>query len=198
MNLKHAANHFNRTWIDGYNGTTWVPNIVKVTLLPYDRFISERDFGVKRRHLLTNPDYPIPAIYPVIRFANKPDHVYLVARDNSDILATEYSQTVLIHRAFYTGQLITLTRSTAASGAVSAVTRTVTGTYYCDAENITFAASKEVPNIKFGDSVVVLPAGTQAFTTQEVNIGNEQYEIEQVYQSVGLTYCRCITKRPQV
>jgi hypothetical protein len=60
MGLKTAANYFVRTPIYGWNGTTFVPTGAKGALDPYDRFVSEREFGLKRRMLLVNPDSPNP------------------------------------------------------------------------------------------------------------------------------------------
>lgn len=194
MSLKHAANRFLRTPIDGWDGTQWLPNITQGNMLTGDRFISDREFGNKLRNLLVDPDKPIPPGISLIRIG-PPTNVYMVGRSSYDIFGSVYSMVVSLRRAYYTCTVETFVSQTAASGAKTGSVRSTVGHFACDHENITFTGSRDFPTIKYGDEVVILPAGTPVDTTNEIAIGNNFYEVQEIYDYAGLQYCRCIVKR---
>ena len=192
MSIRHAANRFRRTWVDVWNGTSWVNSATCGAFMASDRFISDREFGNKLRNFLTDPAQPMPAQAYLARLAGT--DIYLVGRSSSDIQNEKYSTLVTLRRAYYTCTIYKFESTVAASGVKTNPVRTVVATSPCDHENITFIGSKEYPTVKFGDEVVILPANIDVSTSYEILIDNKYYEVEEVYDFSGLKYCRCLVK----
>jgi hypothetical protein len=196
MNLKGAANYFAKTPLDGWDGTVWLLSVARGTFLPHDRFISEREFGNKRRHLLVNPATPIPANVNVLRLPN--GKVYLKGWLTQDITdAGEYSLIYLLHIAQYQCTVLRQTRTASASGVVSSATRAPLGTWYADAENVTFLSSAESKTMAFGDAHVILPLDCPVTNNDFLQIGVDIYHVREVHESSGFRYCRCTVERHQ-
>ena len=56
MKLSQLVRDFEDTYLDLWNGTSWTPDAIKGVFQVYDRFITERTFGVKKRIFLTSYD----------------------------------------------------------------------------------------------------------------------------------------------
>lgn len=192
MNLKQAANFFRYTWVDGFDGVAWVPNALRVTLMPFDRFISDREWGAKFRHMLVDPDTDVLDSYSALRTGN--GQIYLVGVRVQDFRDDPYSNVYKVHVANYTGNVVRMNQTKAASGAVKEVLREVVGTYFCDTELITFLSSRETPSVKYGDSHVILPRGLNITTADEIEVGADTYQVDLVSSIHGLTYCRGVRK----
>jgi len=194
MNLSKAANYFAQSPVSGWNGTDWDEEVSLVTLLPFDRFISEREFGNKRRHLLVPEKDPLFHNYSVIRF-DASNEVYLVGLTNHDIFVDVYSQVVLVHRAQFQGTLHGWSTSTAASGMKKGASRSNLGTFWCDTERVTVTNSPEFDGISFSQMTVTLPRDCPADTDNEIAANGKFYDLKEVNTSSGFIQCRAIQKR---
>lgn len=194
MGIKHAANRFLRTPIDGWDGEQWLSDITQGSLRTSNRPEANNDSSVKLRNLLTSPDRPIPPNISLIRFG-APDNVYMVGRSSSDVSGSVYSTNVALRRAYYTCTIDTFISQKATSGMNTKPIRTAIGHYACDHEYVNASAAKDLPTIKFGDALVILPKRTFVDTTHEISIGTDFYEVEATYEFSGLVYCRCVVKR---
>lgn len=200
MTIRHAASRFRRTSIDGWNGTAWVPNVAKGTLLTNARSLSDTESAAKVRGLLINPRFPLPVTYTVIRLGTS-DEIYIVGRAVADIAKTPYSETLLVRKVNYVATLDSFTFGTASSGFPTNPIKNSLGTYYCDRENVSAAGLKESPTVKVADDLVILPAHTPVDSTMELavfnSIGVRQgvYEVEVVYEAHGMIHCRCLVKK---
>lgn len=196
MNLGKAISYFAKTPVSGWNGTTWVPNIAYVKLLTFDRFISEREFGNKRRHILVPVTETALDTYPVIKFESTGE-IYLVGVKISDIDVDRYSQVYLIHQAKLFGNVVSFTKTMAASGLASAVTRTAIGSYYCDLERLTFTSSAEFATVKYSQVILTFPSDCLVDTDNEVVINSEYFDVRETYKSSGFNLCRALKKRSE-
>lgn len=196
MGLKQAAAFFARTPILGWNGSRFVPTVAKGTLDPYDRFVSEREFGLKRRMLLVNPDTPIPPLYNIIRVGvNGP--VYLKGWLNQDIqTGADYSLIYLLHTANEIGQLIQLTRSPKASGMAFTTIDTSLGNWYCNSERVTYTNSQQFSEVRVTDATITLPRDCPVTAEHEFVLGNKRYVIQEVYHTAGFVQARAQVKNP--
>lgn len=194
MDLRRAANYFSDTTIQGWDGSAWVDTCVNCTLLPHDRFISEREFGNKRRYILVDPDTNVFDTYKVIRLAEM-NLQYMVGVRNYDMRETAYSAVYLLHQAPCTGELMTFTKTMKASGMAGTAERSPAGTWYCDIERVTFSNSKEFDSIKFSEFSLILPADCPADTDNEFQVGESFFDIRESYMSAGFRYCRALEKR---
>ena len=80
MDLSVAASYFDDTPIEGWNGSSWDQLDQEINLVVFDRFISDRNFGQRKRS--ASAGAPIPPEYKVIRLPG--DLIYLVESLNTD------------------------------------------------------------------------------------------------------------------
>lgn len=193
MKLGDAANYFANTPISGWNGTAWVANVTTVTLLPFDRFVSDHETSNKRRFLLIRPDDTTFDTYSVIKLPN--GEAYLVGMHDSDIAVSEYSKSLLIHRAPFQVELFGFTAVKKASGMSGSVTRTSLGHYWGDTERITFTTSKEFDQIAFTQATLTLPRDCPVDTQHEIAVGGKYYTISESNMVSGFRQCRAMAKR---
>lgn len=192
MDLGQASSYFADTPIDGWNGTGWNVGVGYITLLPYDRFISEREFGLKRRMVLTKVGDTFFDDYAVVRVGAE---VYLVGSRNMDVQGDIYSHTHMIHRAAKQLDILEFTKTASASGLAREVTRTVASQVWGDIERATVTNSKEFETIKFSQITVALPRDAVIDTDNEIFDGESYYDVQEVYPSAGFVYCRVLKKR---
>lgn len=192
MKLSRAANYFARTPIDGWNGSAWISDVARGALQPHDRFVSDREFGLKKRYVLVNPETPVPSQYTALRIAGES---YALGRVIKDVQVDPYSLVCLVISAPYQVQVITLTPTIYASGVAGAVTETVSGTYWADIGRLTFTSSREAPGVRFSEVVITLPANCSLTGENEIKVGGAQYNVEEVYNDSGFVCCRATTKR---
>lgn len=194
MGLKYAANYFARTQLWGWDGTAFVQMGVKGTLDPYDRFVSEREFGLKRRMLLVPPSTPIPEQYTVVRLGQT-GPIYLRGWLNEDVYSDDtYSLIYLLHRATDVGQLIGLTRTPKASGMAFTTTDAPLGNWHCNVERVTFANSREFSQMRVTDVTITLPADCPVTSDHEFVVGGKRYVVQEDYRSSGLVQVRAQVK----
>ncbi len=192
MDLSRAANYFSDTPVHGWDGTRWVNGVADVTYLPFDRFVSEREFGSKRRYVLCSADNDALDSYSVIKIGQE---VFLVGVKNADVRGDVYSNIYLLHRATHFVDVAEFVKSTAASGFAKSVVRSVVGRYWADIERVTFSNSKEFDTIKFSQMSIYLPRDAVIDTDNEVVNGAEYYDIQEAHVSSGFTLCRALRKR---
>ena len=194
MSLHRAANYFARTDLYGWNGTTFEPTGAKGTLDPYDRFVSEREFGLKRRMLLVDPKKPIPDKYTVIRVGETGPQ-YLRGWLNEDIFDDQaYSLIYLLHRATEVGQLVSLGKVPKASGMAFTTVDVPEGNWHCNAERVTYSNSQEFSQLRISDSTITLPADCPAQADHEFILGPKRYVIQEVYTTAGFVQARAQVK----
>jgi len=194
MKLSNAASYFSRTAISGWNGTGWDEDLTVVTFLPFDRFISEREFGTKRRYVLVPKNDKTLDNYSVIRFDNE-DEKFLVGVRNFDIKGTEYSKAYMLHRAVTFVDVIGFTKTYAASGTARKVERQQLNSYWADIERVTYNRSKEFNTVKFSEEKILLPREAVVETSHEIVNGSEYFDIQESYMAAGLRECRAIRKK---
>lgn len=195
MHLRGAANYFSITQPDGWvsSTNTWVSKAFPCTLLPMDRFVSEREFGLKRRYMLVHPDYTPP--YSAIRFGDN-GPVYLVGWCTIDYQVSSYSKVILLHEANLLAQLITRTVTATSSGMGRASTETVLGTYPFSIERVTAASFREFQGAQLTDFFGMLPRDCPVSVDNEIHVGTIEYQIQEVFASSGFTGVRVLSKKP--
>jgi hypothetical protein len=116
--LSRALGRFAQTPVMGWNGVTnsWEETGLRGRLQVYDRFITERDFGQRKRILTLSGDQALPLGYAVIRLGSSPT-AYLVESSNQDIEGpTVYGTTFALHQAPFHVQVCKEVTSTLQSG----------------------------------------------------------------------------------
>lgn len=193
MRLRDVASYFSRTPIYGWDGSGWTDTGVFGTYYPYDRFISERPFGLKRRMLEINPETPLPSGFSVIKVGLL-GPIYMVGTANHDIMGVPYSSILLLHEATRLGKLIRMTKVTDASGVTAHLTKVEIPDQWCDVERISFVNTREFPGTRLSDTCLRFPAGTTVLRDDEALIDSIYYDIEEVYEDCGFVTCRALPK----
>ena len=173
---------FSKTYLDGWNGTSWVQNVSVGSLQTYDRFISARTFGQKKRTFvcaLRPIDTSIPAGYEVVRL---PDGtVHLVESKNADIWDNKpYAVTYMLHECPLQVQVVRFTTATLASGYPGSKTETTVGTYWADIERITVDSSNEFRTNKYSHMSLFIQKSADITTDDEIVVGSERYSVLEV------------------
>ena len=191
--LEIAANYFMSTEIEAWDGYDWVSLSIKGTLLPYDRFISEREFGLKRRMLLVDVSDPIPDQYSVIRLPGPV--AYMVGSSNMDIQEYPYSKIVLLHKVEALAQIYEWVKTPAASGLGGSSSRVLQTSVWADLERVTNLQPIESPSTTLSQLLFTLPSTTSVTTNNEISMSGRFYDVRESYESAGFRHCRVIEKR---
>lgn len=190
MRLGQAANYFNRTTFDGWNGTAWTDNVVAGTLLGYDRSINlGRLFDTKRRTLLINPAVPLSEGYTVIRPHREPLLMFLVGIKRKDVESAVYSDVLSLHQVSADVGLYLNATTTRASGVPSVMTSTLQKTVYGDFEKITETGKEQFQGVAHSSYAVVLPAGTAVNRNYDLKIGGTVFVVAECFPYEGLIRC---------
>ena len=180
MDVSEAACWFATTPLEGWDGSSWVADVAKGDFHTYDRFITERTFGAKKRIFLAPLEYALDfATYPVVR---TPDGlVWIVVTDQADLEhSTVYQYSYLLLRADFTADIIAYTTTTLASGQESDATPTVVGTSVCDMERFTGDQSDVFETVNYSLMRIVFPNSMMVDTDHELLIDGLNYEVQDV------------------
>lgn len=99
--LARALGRFAQTPVLGWNAATsnWDDTGLRGRLQVYDRFITEREFGQRKRILTLAGEATLPSTYAVIRLGNSTTS-YLLESLNNDIEDSDvYATTFALHQA---------------------------------------------------------------------------------------------------
>ena len=194
MHPSEASLWFDDTPLDGWNGTSWVTKVAYGDFHAFDRFITERTFGAKKRIFHTPEEHKIDVTtYPVVR---TPDgKIWLVSSENADIQGTEaYAQSYLLLEASIQAELIEHTTETLASGAEGPLVESTVGTYYCDLERYSAANSDLFPNVVYGSYELTIGNHVPVTVEREFKINGVYYEVKEVIPELLTLVCRCLRR----
>lgn len=194
MDVSEAALWFNTVPVDGWNGTAWVAEVGFGDFLSYDRFVTDRTFGIKKRIFHAPDDTKIDALtYPVIRTPD--DKIWIVISDSADIEGeVAYANSYLLLEATLQAEVIEHVSTELASGAEGPGSDVVLATYHCDLERYSASNSDLFVNVAYGGYEVTLPYGAVVDGTKELKINNVLYEIKEVIPELLTTICRCLRR----
>lgn len=194
MDASEASAWFANTPVDGWNGTSWVPEVAWGDFHAYDRFISERTFGAKKRIFLAPQNKRIDvATYPVIRTGDGAQ--WIVVSENADIEGVSaYQQAYLIVRAAFTADIIDYTTTTLSSGQQSDATETILATTVCDIERFSVDKSDEFDSVTYGKYKIVIPSNISVDTNKEILVNGDYFEVQEVAPELLTTAIRALRR----
>ena len=193
MKLDRAANYFAKTSLSGWDGTQWVDNIAKITLLPSDRFISVHEFDTKSQYALTPVDSTGLDEYAVVKITAT-DQVFMVGLQIQDVHEDAYSKFYLFKTASKQGEIYQFTKTYAASGMAKGATRELVKTVYTDLEHVTSVNSKTAMENRFAEATLYFPRDTVLTSDLEIKIDNAFWDVRDVRENSGLVTCRALRK----
>jgi len=180
VKLSQANSYFNSVHLEGWDGAAWVADVALGNFLSFDRFITERTFGQKKRMFETGGGAVIPDAYRVVR---TPDaNRYLVEALNVDIRDdVTYGRTYLLRECGSQADIIGFTKAASASGIGGDITESVLATVFCDVERITAENSREFDSVRFSSHVITMPGGTALTTDNQLDLDDgHRYEVMEV------------------
>lgn len=197
MYAGEAALWFANTQLAGWNGTAWVENISAGDFHTYDRFITERTFGAKKRIFLVHEENAFdPVTYPIVR---TPDNkTWIVVSENADIDTEVYAQSYLIVEAKFTAAVIEFRTITLSSGQRASSTEETVASYLCDLEQFSLDRSDNFTATTYGIYKVVLPSNAVVHDDNELEIAGRRYEIQELYTELLTKVARVVGRGASV
>lgn len=193
MELSLAAKYFDTTVLEGWNGSGWDAAVATGNFMVFDRFISDRNFGQRKRNFTTG-GAAIPAQYEVVRLPG--GQVYLIEAANHDTRdGADYSLIYLLHEAPLTLDVVRVSTTARSSGAAGTPVETVVADdVFADIERYSSRKSDEHETVRYGVYEVYLPASTDVKTSDYLKVGTDEYNVTEVMTQLKLKYVRA-TKR---
>lgn len=187
MEMSRVTGKFCTTPVFGLDQTTgtWVDLGVMASLETYDRFISERSFGQKKRVLVTQRETPIPEEISQIRVGDFLD-VFLVESLNPDMAETTYELVYSLRSARYSAVLCQRAGQQRLSGVIIGDVEQELETLWVDLERFGVAESREFDAVDYTIYTVTLPRHSQVKPGQYLKVGTQRYKVEEVYPQLDL------------
>lgn len=194
--LARALGRFAQTRLVGWNTTTsaWEDTGLYGRLQVYDRFITERDFGQRKRILTLAGDQVLPSAYAVLRLGNG-SITYLLESANEDIEGDDIYGTVFaLHEAPYHVQVCKETTVTLQSG-VKRKTGAETVVYdtWVNISRYSSVDSREFPMTEYTIYSVYFPRNVAPSTDMYVRRldNGDVLDITEMFQSLEIPAARC-------
>lgn len=193
MDMGRVAGKFCTTPVYGYDQTTlqWVGLGINGAVQTYDRFITERSFGQKKRVLVTLRDSLIPEHISQIRVGDDLQ-VYLVESLVPDLSENVYEVIYSLRQAKHQAVLCELQGTMRLSGVTSASTEVELETLWIDLERFSSEPSRQLDAVDYTTYTAVLPRHSQAAPGQYLKVGTQRYRIEEVYPLLELPTARTV------
>ena len=192
MDLSRAIAKFAKNEVWGWNPDRECFELtgVKGSLAVYDRFISDRTFGTKKRILLTpRQDYISPQ-YDYIRVGNSIAR-FMVDALNEDIYSdTPYANSYLLREAKYNVEIGAMYGEARASGTGGKKSFVVEKTVFGDYERYTGSGSTEFNTVDYTVSDIFLPLSVDINSGHLLRIDGKMYEITEVSRVSNLLWIR--------
>jgi hypothetical protein len=194
--LARAFGRHAQTPIFGWNATTsvWVDTGLRGRLQAYDRFITERDFGQRKRILTLAGDQTLPAPYAVVRLGNSTT-VYLLESLNKDIEGdTVYGTTFALHQAPFRVQICKEVTTVLQSGVKHKTgAETVLFDTWVNMSRYSAVDSREFPLSDYTIYTVYFPSNVVPTTDMYVRRldNGDLLDITEVFQSLEIPAGRC-------
>jgi len=196
MKLANVSQRFSKTPIEGWDAVAgvWDAAIAKGKFVVFDRFISDRNFGQRKRNFIVG-GAGIPSGYDVVRIPN--GQIYLLESKNVDLGESGNdvsSHVYMFHEAPITVDIVRLTPGpTRASGAAGDPTPTTVATVHADMERYSFS-SGEVMQDRVGVFNLYLPKSTDVTLTDIIKVGTVEYSIQGKSDQLLLGYLRIVKR----
>jgi len=194
MKLAQAIDHFSTLSLSGWNGTGWTPNICKGALVPFDRFITERTFGQKKRLFMTNSHVGTLDQYNVVYVEGAGPYIVGAKNVDVDTGMAVYNNIYLMIHAPEMCEVIQIDSGVAASGAPMDKTETVIETVHCDRERFSNRNAADQEDMSFAQVKLTLPNGTVIGADNELRVNGIMYDVKDVDVQLLTVVAYCIKR----
>lgn len=192
--LQRAVARFNRSTVEGYNHVTkaWEPAVGIGSLQVYDRFITERSFGQKKRILYCGEGNQFDSSkYQLIRVSGE-DRVYMVESRNADVTEdSSYAHAYLLKTC---SSVVTIKKlqstSIRASGVGSDSSLVTLDEVWGDIERYSSANSREFHDVDYTIVTISLPKYAQVDSDCTLTVEGVDYDVTEVTDNLDLKLVR--------
>lgn len=195
-NLARSLGAFAKTPVQGWNGSAWVDTGYRGRLQVYDRFITEREFGQKKRILTLAGDRTKVPSYNVLRLKGS-NTVYLLESIVEDMAGTNlYATTYALHEAPFQAQLCKMITAESQSGVKLYESEQVLATTWVDISRYSAVDSSEFAVTDYTIYTIYFAKGTVLDTDmylRRVDTG-AMFEINEVFQALEIPAARCLSR----
>ena len=194
--LSRSIAAFAKTPVLGWNGSAWVDTGLKGRLQVYDRFITERDFGQRKRILTLAGDRTVAPSYNVLRMGGA-NTVYLLESIIEDVDGTNlYATTWALHEAAFPAQICKMATETSRSGVKLKSGEQVLASTWVDVTRYSSVDSREFANVDYTIYTVYFAKGTVLDTDMYLRRldNGEILDINEVFQALELPAARCLRR----
>lgn len=194
MDLSVARSHFATTPLLALSPAgEWVETGYFGSLQVYDRFISERSFGQKKRIFTTDNRQVMDPSFTQFRVGNSEATVYLIEWANEDtFMGSTFGQTLSLREASVHGKIIKpMIGPVRGSGIATETTPTLLATVWADLEFYKDDKSSEFAETRYIVATLVLPLRTpvdsDCFFVQD---NGTQWKVNEVFNILELPAAR--------
>ena len=187
MKWSALAKDFEDTFLDLWDGTDWVPFALQGVFQVYDRFITERTFGVKKRIFLSSDQ-----ILPEHEIVRTPDgKICLIEsavpdyEDNKRVRAS-----VLLRETNVIATAQTRTRTFNASGVATGTTKAFPIDVWADLDRYNSNMSGEFAGVYHETDILMVPATFTLDLDTPLTVGGVSYKIAEIGRMLRLKEVR--------
>ncbi|WP_422451845.1 hypothetical protein [Endozoicomonas sp. ALC066] len=192
MRLNRVAAKLHKTpvkyWDKGSD--QWVDTDLIGKLEVYDRFISDRSFGQRKRLFLTSPENQLQPAMKIIKVGDLEDP-YMVESINQDLGDTYPHLSVhMLQEVPFRSEIYKLSGTKRPSGAVKDAVETLVDSTYCNLDRYGNLNAKGVLTVDFSMMSIYLPSDTTVDGDCFVKVQGETYDVVEVAPMMGITMLR--------
>lgn len=179
MKLGQAAAYHATTPMLGWDGTQWKSYSIKGDFHTFDRFITERSFGLKKRILTTSKKVPAE----VTALQDPSGRRYLITSENPDFHGSDnYMNSYLLLQADFSFDVINMVKQLNVAGTPIGSTKQVTATFFGDMERYTGETSRLADHARYSVMNIQLPvsAATHVNIDSLLSADGDEYEVKEV------------------
>lgn len=196
MKLANSTKKFAKTPVSMFNELTgtWdeLPGILGAFFV-YDRFISDRAFGQKKRLFETPIGMKLPmnpAVKSVFKFGSS-EAVFLIEAENEDIQgANPFANIYSLRQLTWPVEIRKKAGDTWASGVPKLDADVLVDRTWADYDRYTVNKSSESPGVGYTVETVIVPRGTAVDVDCRVHLDNSIFEVNEVSTLLNQLYLR--------
>lgn len=189
MDLGRASGKFANSPILKWDSITadWADTEYKGALQVFDRFVTERTFGQKKRIMLVDGGCKLDDEIKVLRLQGS-EESFIVEKFNEDVrFGSLYSYIYLLHESPYYVDVIKTEEETNSAGVDIGTTEAIIESTWMDMDRFSAAPSREFEDTEMTILSMTFPNGSQVDTDCHVKTANgERYNVDEIYYSLDV------------
>ena len=189
MDLRRAASKFTNSPILRWDATAadWLDTGSTGALQVFDRFVTERTFGQKKRIMLVDPDCKLEDSTTVVRLCGS-EESFIVEKFNEDVRYGQlYSYVYLLHEAPYYVDVCKTETETNSAGVDIGTTEVTLESTWVDMDRFSAAPSRTFEDTEMTILSITLPKDSVVDTDCYLKTENgDRYNVDEIYYSLDV------------